>query len=284
MPTSLSVRPLSAPEFNARVVPALSAREAENGLPFGIAQRLATQPESAPDALLLSVESAGTIVGAAVWTPPHDVVVTRLPVGAAARIAGECTRSGWAITGASGPDGHGLELAEQLAGLSGAAVRVRMRQRVYELTSVETVPRAAGAMRRARAPADVELVAQWYAEFAQEVNLLHRANPRDWASATIASGSAFLWEDATAGCLACLSRETPNGRAIGPVYTPPASRRRRYATSLVAELSQHVLTSGKRFACLFTDDANPTSNRIYESIGFRFVCRYDAYSLVSRVE
>jgi hypothetical protein len=30
------------------------------------------------------------------------------------------------------------------------------------------------------------------------------------------------------------------------------------ATSLVAELSQHVLTSGKRFACLFTDDANPS--------------------------
>jgi len=122
------------------------------------------------------------------------------------------------------------------------------------------------------------------AEFAQEVNRLHRANPRDWASATIASGSAFLWEDATADCLACLSRETPNGRAIGPVYTPPASRRRRDATSLVAELSQHVLTSGKRFACLFTDDANPTSNRLYESIGFRFVCRYDAYSLVSRLE
>lgn len=284
MPTSLTVRPLSAPEFNARVVPALLAREAENGLPFGIAQRLATQPGAPPEALLLGVESAGAIVGAAVWTPPHDVVVTRLPEGAAARIAGECARSGWAITGASGPDGHGLELAEQLAGLTGAAVRVRLRQRVYQLTSVAAVPRASGVMRRASAPADVELVAQWYEEFAQEVNLLHRSNPRDWASAAIASGSAFLWEDNAAGCLACLSRETPNGRAIGPVYTPPAARRRGYATSLVAELSEHVLTSGKRFACLFTDDANPTSNRIYESIGFRFVCRYDAYSLVSRLE
>jgi hypothetical protein len=166
------VRALSAPEFNARVVPALSEREAENGLPFGIAQRLPTQPKAAPDALPLGVE----------------------------------------------------------------------------------------------------------------VDLPHASNPRDWASATIASGSAFLCEDATAGCMACLSRETPNGRAIGPVYTPPAARRRGYATSLVAELSRHVLTSGKRFACLFTDDANPTSNHIYESIGFCFVCRYDAYSLVPPVE
>jgi GNAT superfamily N-acetyltransferase len=284
MQTPLTVRALSAPEFNARVVPALSEREAENGLPFGIAQRLATQPEAAPDALLLGVESAGTIVAAAVWTPPHGVVVTRLPQGAAARIAGECARTGWAVTGALGPDGHGLELAEQLAGLSGAAVRLRLRQRVYQLTSVNPVPRTSGSMRRASAPADVDIVAGWYAEFAQEVELPHASNAREWASAAIASGSAFLWEDATAGCMACLSRETPNGRAIGPVYTPPAARRRGYATSLVAELSRHVLTSGKRFASLFTDDANSTSNHIYESIGFCFVCRYDAYSLVPPVE
>jgi hypothetical protein len=84
--------------------------------------------------------------------------------------------------------------------LSGAAVHVRLRQRVHELTSVYAVPRAPGV------------------------------------------------------------------------------------TSLSAELSQHVLTSGKRFACRFTDDATPTSNPIYESIGFCFVSRYDAYSLVPQVE
>ena len=90
------------------------------------------------------------------------------------------------------------------------------------------------------------------------------------------------WEDGSARSLACLSRETPNGRAIGPVYTPPTARKQGYATTLVADLAQHVLASGKRFACLFTDDANPTSNHIYESIGFRVVCRFDAYALVPR--
>jgi predicted GNAT family acetyltransferase len=43
--------------------------------------------------------------------------------------------------------------------------------------------------------------------------------------------------------------------------------------------SCQVLASGKRFACLFTDDANPTSNHIYETIGFELVCRFDAYAL-----
>jgi uncharacterized protein len=283
MSTSLTVRSLSAAEFNANVVPSLSAREAENGLPISIARRLAAQPGANPHALLLGVESAGAVLGAAVWTPPHDVVVTRLPAGAAALIAAECARTGFPLTGASGPEGHGLEVAEQLASYSAAQVRVRVRRRVYELTALSALTRASGAARRAATP-DLELVARWYAEFAQITALPGQANSRDWASATIAAGSAFLWEDAGAGCLACLTRETPNGHAIGPVYTPPAARRRGYATSLVAELSERVLTSGKRFVWLFTDDANPTSNHIYESIGFRFVCRSDAYSLAPRVQ
>jgi hypothetical protein len=43
--------------------------------------------------------------------------------------------------------------------------------------------------------------------------------------------------------------------------------------------ARQTLSSGKRFACLFTDDANPTSNHIYESIGFRRVCSFNAYTI-----
>jgi uncharacterized protein len=282
MQTELEIRVLSAEEFCARVIPSLSDREAENGLPFGIAQRLAAQPAAAQSALLLAVEAAGEVVAGAVWTPPHDVVVTRLPPGAAALIAERCATSGLHPTGASGPEGSGLELAELLARHTSSAVRVRVRQRVYELTRVEPVPPAAGTARRALAT-DIELVATWYEQFVREVNLPRAPAARDWATATIDSGSAFLWQDGADRCLACLSRETPNGRAIGPVYTPPQARGRGYATSLVAALSRQVLASGKRFACLFTDADNPTSNHIYESIGFRFVCRYDAHALVPGV-
>jgi predicted GNAT family acetyltransferase len=52
--------------------------------------------------------------------------------------------------------------------------------------------------------------------------------------------------------------------------------------SLVSELARSVLASGKRSVTLFTDAANPTANHIYEMIGFRFVCRYDAYTIERR--
>ena len=55
---------------------------------------------------------------------------------------------------------------------------------------------------------------------------------------------------------------------IGPVYTPKEHRGHGYASRAVAEVSQLLLDRGVR-CCLFTDQANPTSNRIYESIGYR---------------
>jgi len=54
---------------------------------------------------------------------------------------------------------------------------------------------------------------------------------------------------------------------VGPVYTPPEQRRKGYAGAAVAEVSQHFLDAGAR-VCLYTDQANPTSNGIYQALGY----------------
>ena len=82
-------------------------------------------------------------------------------------------------------------------------------------------------------------------------------------------GGFALWEDE--GRVVSVSGwggPTPNGIRVGPVYTPPELRGRGYATALVAELSQSLLDGGRRFVFLYTDLANPTSNAIYERIGY----------------
>jgi predicted GNAT family acetyltransferase len=40
----------------------------------------------------------------------------------------------------------------------------------------------------------------------------------------------------------------------------------------VAELSARLLREGRAFCFLYTDLSNPTSNRIYERIGYSRVC------------
>ena len=92
----------------------------------------------------------------------------------------------------------------------------------------------------------------------------HRLSQPDWGM--------LLWEDDGPVSLAGYGGETPHGIRVGPVYTPPEHRGRGYATALVAALSAARLAEGRRFCFLHTDLANPTSNAIYERIGYERVC------------
>jgi hypothetical protein len=62
------------------------------------------------------------------------------------------------------------------------------------------------------------------------------------------------------------------------VYTPPRFRRRGYASALVAELSRRLLDDGRDYCFLYTDLANPTSNRIYMDVGYELVCESADYA------
>jgi predicted GNAT family acetyltransferase len=88
-----------------------------------------------------------------------------------------------------------------------------------------------------------------------------------------------LWiDDGVPVSMTGVGARTPNGVRIGPVYTPPARRGRGYASNLVAAASQAELDAGTRAIFLFTDLANPTSNHIYQAIGFEPVTDIDRYT------
>ncbi len=56
---------------------------------------------------------------------------------------------------------------------------------------------------------------------------------------------------------------------FGPVYTPPGLRRRGYAGALTVAVSRAALDAGADEVVLFTDLANPTSNALYQRLGYR---------------
>jgi RimJ/RimL family protein N-acetyltransferase len=71
-----------------------------------------------------------------------------------------------------------------------------------------------------------------------------------------------------------------NGNAINMVYTPPSLRRKGYATECVANLSKLLLEEGNKYCFLFTDLSNPTSNSIYQKIGYRHIMDVDEYHFI----
>ena len=73
----------------------------------------------------------------------------------------------------------------------------------------------------------------------------------------------------TAVSTASINRVVPGGAAISLVYTPPEHRGHGYGAAVTAATSKAVLDQGGSFCCLYTDLANPISNKIYARIGYR---------------
>lgn len=252
----------------------LQADEAENNLPLGLAGRFRRAEDTARDEVYLAtLETGGEVVGVALRTPPYNLILTRMPESALSALVERLQERGEVVPGAVGVPEIAEAFADRWMAVTGAAVRDRTPERIYQMTEVRAPGDVPGALCPAR-PDDVDLVVDWTRRFAAEAEGEHP--PEDFIrrriEARIQDGEIFAWEDGRVVSIASASGRTPNGIRIGLVYTPPELRRRGYASACVAALSQRMLDSGRRFCFLYTDLGNPTSNHIYQAIGYRPVC------------
>ncbi len=164
--------------------------------------------------------------------------------------------------------------------MSGQPYRLRLAERIYQLERVTPPARVPGVLRRATT-ADRDLAVAWMAAFYGEAlgEGDIRAAERSVA-VRLAGGDSglYFWADGRPVSMIGYGGPTPNGIRIAPVYTPPELRGRGYASACVAATSQRLLDEGRRYCFLYTDLSNPTSNHIYQAIGYRPVCDVDAYA------
>ncbi len=148
-----------------------------------------------------------------------------------------------------------------------------MEQRIFRLDQPQIEPASPEKLRPA-VEKDIEQVTEWVELFSKEADPGGEIPPalaREKAEGGIKQREFFLWEEEKPVAMAKKARPTPNGVAITMVYTPQEYRKKGYATGCVSALSQKLLEEGFSFCTLFTDAKNPTSNKIYEEIGFREV-------------
>ncbi|HEV7605691.1 MAG TPA: GNAT family N-acetyltransferase [Candidatus Limnocylindrales bacterium] len=269
----------SVDDFLAAAGEFLVAREAEHNLILGICSNLRDDPgafKSAP--YLAVVASRDRVVAAALQTPPFQLVLSEVDdPGAIEALAADLVHRD--LPGALGPVEAVQAFVEARTALGGPQARLRFSERIFRLRRV-IPPRPVSGTARVAGPADRDVVVAWIPAFLREA--LGHDDP-DEAEDLVAgwlSGRGrrlHLWEDGTVVSLAGVGSATPNGVRIGPVYTPPESRGRGYASALVAAVSQAELDAGRTFCFLFTDQSNATSNHIYETIGYERVRDVDAY-------
>ena len=287
-PNTLTVQSYSSAEpFLERMEPLLMAQEARYGLMLGIAHMVAHQPDfyGKNSPYFAIAEDREGIAAAATMTPPHGTIVYSERTNcrpALSAIAQNLANAGWTLPSVNGPEPICTHFASIWTELTKARVKYAVRERTFELREVIHPAYSPGHLRQATSD-DLDLLAQWYLDFTVEalydIDPLSISEARDRVQIRLERGTLYVWEDGGAVVsMAGSSRPTINGIAIGPVYTPPHLRGKGYATSAVAKLSQLLLDQGRAFCTLFTDLANPTSNRIYQNIGYRPVCDYTVYS------
>jgi len=268
----MSVRETADPaEFLREAAPLLLPNEARDNLVFGIAAAVREAPDRWPGARFWIATEGDDPVGAALRTPPYNVVLATPRDPAALAALAEAIDDD--LPGAVGARPDVDEFARLWAGKRAIRPRVLRAHGVYALEKVRPVPRPPGALREAT-QRDRQLALDWFVAFSEEVleeDDPGRLEPAKFLDQRLGAehGGIVLWEDGGRPvALAGWGGPTPNGIRVGPVYTPPELRGRGYATALTAELSQRLLDGGRRFCFLFTDLANPTSNAIYERIGY----------------
>ncbi len=271
----------AADTFLSRAQAALERREAANNLMIGIAVRLKEHPDRIKTPpYLATVERGNELLAAAVMTPPYRVIIHGESTDPAPLelIVRDLIASDWAAPGTIGPAEVARAFAQVWTTVRGGGFRLLRHERVYELRQVTHPVGVPGAMRVA-VEADTELVAGWIHAFTLEAGLEGTSeSAREMAAQRIDQRDIYLWDDGGPVSLAGKSRHSAHGAVVGPVYTPPAFRRRGYAGACVAALSQRLLDAGWEFCALFTDLANPISNSIYQKIGYRPLCDFDEYA------
>ena len=264
--------------------PLLLADEARHNLMLGIAGNLRDHPGLYLEFHGWVAEDGDRVVGAALQTPPYNLVLARPSVaGGIDALAGSLWEGRAGLPGVTAAEPEVDAFADAWLGRTGLERRARMRQRIYRLTEVRPVQGVRGRPRPATA-ADRSLLLEWVQAFASESfdDVDPRAAERQLnARLDRGAGGFAFWEDEVPVSLVGWGGQTPNGIRIGPVYTPPEHRRQGYASALTAWVSAAQLAAGHRFCFLYTDLANPTSNRIYMDIGYEPVCDSVDYAFVT---
>ena len=273
-----------ARRFYDRAEPFLLAHEAEHCLIIGICQTLIRQPGYYADPYLALVEEGDEVAAVIVRTPPFNLALSLIPdeqriPEALALVARDVYATYPDLPGVFGPAALSLAFAEEWQRTSGRAYHAGMKERLYRLDRVIPVSGVSGVLRRAT-EADRDTLVRWTVAFNLEaLGERDEAAAARWTDDALASPvrAMYLWDDVGPVSMAGYGGPTPHGNRIGPIYTPPELRGRGYASAATAAVSQLLLDSGRQFCLLFTDLSNPTSNAIYQNVGYKPVCDVDIY-------
>ena len=258
-------------DFLDQAGPFLRSRPVENTVLLTLAETLKSQGPQAigeGDPIFGWWTAPGDRVEAAfLQTPPFPVLVSAAPADAIGALPG-------ALDGRSFPGFNALEadadaLAEKWESRTGRAATPGHRSRLFRLDRLTPPTPAPPGKARVAGHADRALLIDWLHVFHEEIGSPGR-DVGKMVDDKLAHSGLLLWEtDGHPVSLAGQTRPQSGMVRVIAVYTPREHRARGYAGAVTTAVTQAALDAGATDVVLFTDLSNPTSNALYQRLGYR---------------
>ncbi|EEL59875.1 GNAT family N-acetyltransferase [Bacillus toyonensis] len=252
--------------FKEDVTPFLEKNEQENNLMLGILQ-IAQEPTFMGVAkrgeeitvVFLQTEEKIQMIVATSENSEVDIV----------KLAKELSKVYPDIPGLIGNKEIVQKLVEEIAVLENKKTNVVMKQGVYALQQIKKKWNEDGIFREITND-ELPLIEKWIYQFCEDVKLPTTKEEAEQTAHTLITNNRLfgLEVDGKLVSVAAKTRPTTNNITVNFVYTPKEARKKGYASNCVAALSQRMLDEGYKTTTLYTDLANPTSNKIYQEIGY----------------
>jgi predicted GNAT family acetyltransferase len=224
---------------------------------------------------LWTVQEGRDVVGLVLHTPPYPYAVALRPDRSATALAQAFVGGGMETGDLTGPSQVLEPLATAWARLIGGEARRLMAMHLLRCDEVVPPPQPPPGRCRKASIEDLEVVLEFTDAFLREALPDDRQDAGDRAvrieRRLRGEHGIHLWEDDEVVALAAIGMPAEGGERVASVYTPPRLRGCGYASALVAAVTQDAFDRGRTFVHLNTDTTNPTSNAIYERLGYERV-------------
>ncbi|MET7640062.1 GNAT family N-acetyltransferase [Streptomyces sp. NPDC005438] len=219
------------------------------------------------------LESAGEVQASWCLTPVGRLSLTPLAVERADALAAHLASLGGSPFRVIADHDTAGAFAESWRRHTGATSEPFWRTHLYRLgTLTPPQPHPEGRGRATGGP-DREHLVRWCREFCVEVGEQHSIDLIDagsWDDSRFGDRHFTFWEtpDGTPVSMAAGTSVVGGVVRVDPVYTPAPLRGRGYAGAVTVEASRVALDAGATDVVLFTDPDNPTSNALYQRLGY----------------
>ncbi|MFJ6844554.1 GNAT family N-acetyltransferase [Streptomyces griseoluteus] len=273
-------------DFLARAGGFLRERPAEHVMQLTWAERVRTRGRGAfgGTPLFGVLEEDGQVSGTFYHLPPRALGLSPLTPAQADSLAAHLADTGLSPAAVGADHDTAAAFAEAWQRRTGVTAKLReVGVRLYRLGTLTPPDPHPRGRARVLGAGDLDQAVFWCGEFAKAVGEDVTVDAGTWASTRYADKRYTLWEteDGTPVSLAGMNPLIGGQIQVDIVYTPAHLRGHGYAAAVSAEVSRAALAAGAREVVLFADRANPTSNALYQRLGYRPLSDWSGYDLVA---